>query len=1092
MKLDILSRKYFQYFLSFGLLLWLNLACQTISKKLKTEEIDYNSLAEGFLTPPDSVKPWCYWYWINDDISKEGVTKDLEAMKKVGIGAALIGNINPNGVDGPVPLFSEEWWDILVHTVKEGKRLGVDIGLFNCPGWSQSGGPWVRPEMAMRYTVYSQTPIAGGKNIVVSLPQPTEEFQDTYVLAVKENGELFTASANNTQFTASPAVNNTHFWSDGKLSTTPSFELSPNSSYQIRVKTARPIQAKSLSLTPGDKPIKCDCQLEGKVDNEYRLIRRFTFDRSNMNINVGAANQGQVALSINGPVTDEFLLTCTNFKGAKEAGFSEIVISEEATLDHYVEKQMAKMHPTPTPDWSSYQWVSNQGEVAQNSLIQADEVLNLSSKMNGNGTLNWDAPEGEWTVYRFGMAPTGTKNAPSAPQGRGYEIDKMSEELIRFHFEQFVGELLERLPEDSKSAFKYVIADSYEMGSQNWTDDFAREFQEKYGYDPVPFLPVYSGKIINSVQHSERFLWDMRRLVADQVAYEYVGGLRKISNENGLKLWLENYGHWGFPSEFLMYGGQSNLVSGEFWNEGALGNIECKASSSAAHIYGKPVTSAEAFTAAHSSYLRHPALLKKRGDWSFTEGINHFVLHLYIQQPDDNRKPGVNAWFSTEFNRHNTWFEQSKSWMDYIRRSQHMLTKGKYAADVAYFIGEDAPVMTGIRQPELPKGYSYDYINAEVLLERAQVVDGTLTLPDGMSYGLLVLPPIQTMTPELITKLEQMVHDGLAIYGPKPIQSPSLQNYPESDNAVKSSADKLWGSEGYYDQELIRSVGQGFVMDNISLLKALDHLDIHKDVILPEDAPVLWTHRQAPNLDIYFLTNQSEDKVATKVTFEVKNKLPELWNAVTGEIRKLPEFKETEEGTEVPLQFEALESWFVVFTEEEQNSSYNYKENFPKSQVVKTIDSEWTLAFNNKDIGLQKPVKVEQLMDWTAFENDSVKYYSGTADYKTTFTLSELKNDIHYQIDLGKVSVMATVSLNGQEVGTTWIKPHVLDITDALKKGENILEIKVANLWRNRIIRDLQLPDSQRYTWTSVNDAKANENPHSSGLLGPVTINEID
>ncbi|WP_157492757.1 glycosyl hydrolase [Echinicola pacifica] len=1092
MKLDILSRKNNFYFFLLGLLPMLNIACQSTPQTPEIGRIDYETLVDGFQIPPDSVKPWCYWYWINDDISKEGVTKDLEAMKEVGIGAALIGNINPNGEDGPVPLFSEEWWEILVHTVNEGKRLGVDIGLFNCPGWSQSGGPWVKSDMAMRYTVFSETVILGGKNIEIPLPQPTSEFQDTYVLGVKNNGDLFTVSSENTRFSSSPSVTDGQFWADRKLTTTPSFDLAKHKEYSLSIQTDKPIQARSISISPGDKPLKCDCSLEAKVDGEYQMVREFTFDRSKMEPNVGANIQGAVALSIDAPETNEFRLTCNNFKGARNVGFAEISLSEQATLDHYVEKQMAKMHPTPTPTWSSYQWASNQQEVDPKLVTQVDEIIDLSDKMDENGNLNWSAPEGNWTVYRFGMAPTGTENSPSAPQGKGYEIDKMSEELIRFHFDQFVGKLLERLPEESKSAFKYVIADSYEMGSQNWTDGFAEKFEDKYGYDPVPFLPVYTGKVVKSLTHSERFLWDMRRLVADQVAYEYVGGLRKVSNEHGLKLWLENYGHWGFPSEFLMYGGQSNLVSGEFWNEGALGNIECKASSSAAHIYGKPVTSAEAFTAANSSYLRHPALLKKRGDWSFTEGINHFVLHLYIQQPDDSRKPGVNAWFSTEFNRHNTWFEQSKSWMDYIRRSQHMLTKGRYAADIAYFIGEDAPVMTGVKDPEIPKGYSYDYMNAEVLLERAEVKDGKLTLPDGMNYGLLVLPPLNTMTPELLTKIEEMVSQGLAIYGSKPSTSPSLQNFPESDEIVASHARKMWGENDYGDTEFIKPFGKGLILDNMPLQKALDHLNLRKDVILSEDDPILWTHREAPNMDIYFLSNQSDDKVSTKAVFRVKDKTPELWNAVTGEIRKLSEYEVLPEGLRVPLKFEASESWFVVFTEDEHGEAKSYKENFPKSHQVQTISSAWSLDFNNKDIGPQAPIKLDKLVDWTSFDTDSIKFYSGTADYNTTFQVTEIEEGASYQIDLGDISVMATVILNGQEVGTSWIKPFRLDISQAIKKGENTLEIKIANLWRNRLIRDLQLPEAERYTWTSVNDVKVDEAPRSSGLLGPVTINKID
>lgn len=1050
--------------------------------------IDYESLSQGFIIPPDSVKPWCYWYWINDDISKEGVTKDLEAMKEFGIGAALIGNINPDEKDGRVPLFSEEWWEVMVHAVNEGKRLGVDIGFFNCPGWSQSGGPWVTAEMAMRYTVYSMTTATGGQPIKIKLEEPINPFQDTYVMAVKSNPDLFTTQSNNTSITSSPSIQNTKEWIDGDLGTFPVFDTK-NKQYVLDIQTDETISARSISIAPGTKPVLCDCKLEVEKDTQFELIRAFTFDRSNTEVSVGAAVQGPLALTINAPSSNLFRLTCDNFQGNTEGvGFAEIALSEEPVLEQYIEKQLAKMHPTPFPKFTSYLW-ETQPEVSGTDYLASNDIINISDKMDSNGQLNWEAPEGNWKIYRFGLTPTGTRNSPAAPQGKGYEIDKMSEELIRFHFEQFIGELLKRIPKESKSAFKYVIGDSYEMGSQNWTDGFASQFKETYGYDPIPYLPVYAGKVVQSVEHSERFLWDIRRLVADKVAYEYVGGLKKISNENNLKLWLENYGHWGFPSEFLMYGGQSDLVSGEFWNEGTLGDIECKASSSAAHIYGKPITSAEAFTAAGLSYLRHPAVLKKRGDWSLTEGVNHFVLHLYIQQPDETRVPGVNAFFSTEFNRKNTWFVQAKTWVDYLRRCQHMLTKGLYSADVCYFIGENTPIMTGTRNPELPNGYSYDYINAEALLTRVSVENGRLMFPDGLSYGLMVLPPLKTMRPEVLAKIQELVKAGAKIYGKKPMRSPSLENFPIADEQLTAMANDMWGTTDE-SKKLIKSYGKGMIMNNMPLQEALDHVNLKKDLIIDRDSAFLWTHRSAPNTDIYFITNQSGESQNVSTSFRVVGRVPQLWDAVTGEIRALPVYTESDGYTTVSLSFAKDQSFFIVFAE--TTIKTKYESNFPPVKTLTTLDGNWVVNFNNKDIGPKAPVVMDKLNNWTTFDTDSIKYYSGTADYTTTFTMDNVSPDHTYQIDLGNVSVIATVTINGNEVGTTWIKPFVLDISDALVEGENKLEIKVANLWRNRLIKDKMLAEEDRYTWVSVEDIKPKEAPHPAGLLGPVTISVLE
>ena len=1057
----------------------------------KLSPVEFQKIQTGFVTPHDSNSVWCYWYWIGDDISKEGITKDLEAMKEVGIGAAFIGNINPDEVDGRVPMLSEEWWEHMVHAVNEGKRIGVDIGTFNCPGWSMSGGPWVKPEMAMRHLVYSETTIAGGEKKTVKLEKPGGEFQDTHVLAFPkiEAGKTLLRNKN-TKIKTSPRIDNPQTLIDDDLSTIAFFKS--RNEYSIEFKSATNITARSIQLIPGKVGFNAMCELFALENGEYKKVKSFFFERQNTNVNVGPDVYGAVSIALPDIQSNTFKLVCNDGgrRWPTRAGFAEIIISEEPVLEHYVEKKLGKMFPSPLPKWDSYIW-ENQDEISDSELkIDENKVVDITDKMDANGVLMWDVPEGEWTIMRFGMTPTGTKNAPSAPQGKGYEIDKASSKIARFHYYQYVGELLNRVPEENRSGLKYVIADSYEQGSQNWTDDFEYRFEEKFGYNPKKYLPVFAGKVVNSVEESNRFLWDLRRAVADQVAYEYVGGLREVSNENNLQLWLENYGHWGFPSEFLMYGGQSNLVAGEFWNEGTLGNIECKSGSSAAHMYEKPVTSAEAFTASGKAYLRHPALLKKRGDWSFTEGINHFVLHLYIHQPDDNRVPGVNAWFSTEFNRHNTWFKQSKTWIEYLRRCQHLLQQGQYVADVCYFIGEDAPMMTGARNPELPKGYSYDYINAEVIRERLSVKDGKFVLPDGTSYNVMVLPPQKTMRPELLAKIEELVQQGGVIFGQAPEKSPSLSNYPKCDIQVQELAQKLWSAE-IETSTGIKKYGNGYIFDELDLQTTLETLGIKKDVEIDSELPVLWTHRSMPGMEIYFLTNQSEDVIEFEPIFRVKGLKPQLWDAVTGNIRALHEYTEVDGRITVSLKMEPHRSWFVVFTNNQGNINEGFEKNFPEFKVIQKIDGEWTVDFKNKNIGPENPLKFRTLTDWSDSENEKIKYYSGTAIYQTTFEIIDIPEDGDLFINLGNVNVMANVKLNGIVQGGVWMPPYRLKVSGNLKKGTNTLEIEVVNLWRNQLIKNKKLPKEERYTWHLVDDIKPNEEPHSSGLLGPVTLEKV-
>lgn len=1056
--------------------------CQTPNQN---SQADFETIVTDFKTPTDDNNLWCYWYWIGDDISKEGITKDLEAMKAAGIGAVFIGNVNPDEVDGPVPMLSEDWWSHMVHAVNEGKRLGVDIGSFNCPGWSMSGGPWITYDKAMRHVVYSETTVSGGKKVTLRLAQPKKEFQDLSVLAFPKNPkENKYTEASNTRITVSPSVKSPKRLLDGNTKVSVKFT---SKEHTLNIQTKQPIAARSITLHAGDKDIVANCELQALVDGSYKTVKQFKFDRRDMTGQVGPIPYGPLTLSFPETTSNQFRLICKDIQNLRAfdvpvdepTGFSEIHISAAPVIDKFLGKTLGRMHPTPWPNAQSYVWKA-QPELDDSQLaISEAGVFDISDRMDKNGNLNWEAPEGEWTVMRFGMTPTGTKNSPAAPQGKGYEVDKANRKLAHFHFKQFIGEFLKRIPEESKSAFKYVVADSYEMGSQNWTDGFEQKFEKKYGYNPKTFLPVFSGRIVGSVKASNRFLWDLRRAIADDVAYEYVGGLKEIANEHGLKLWLENYGHWGFPSEFLMYGGQSDLIGGEYWNEGTLGDIECKAASSAAHIYGKKTTSAECFTAGQRSFVRHPAMLKKRGDWSLTEGINHHVLHVYIHQPDD-KVPGNNAWFSTEFNRKNTWFEQGKTYFDYLRRAQHLLQQGNYAADLCYFIGEDAPIMTGATNPAVPKGYSFDYINAEVIINSMHVKDGRLVLDNGMNYGMMVLPPLETMRPKLLSKLEQLVTDGAIIYGQAPKASPSLQNYPESDARVRFLASKLWAGN-----EPVKKHGKGAIIDGLPILEALNLFSIRKDVEVSDD--VLWTHRALADMDIYFLTNQSGKEININPSFRVEGLQPQLWDALTGEIKELSDYKVTKGRTSIPLKMEADRSWFVIFS----NASHPLikKEigaNTPNYQVTQTIATPWQIDFESKNIA-PETIQTKELMDWSKSQDDLLKYYSGTANYTTTFKYQK-SNAGKVAIDLGKVGVMATVKLNGKQIGTTWMAPYRLDITDAVKEGDNQLEIKVVNVWRNRLTGDKALPANQRTTSVLVDAVLPEEEMSASGLIGPVTI----
>jgi hypothetical protein len=766
---------------------------------------------------------------------------------------------------------------------------------------------------------------------------------------------------------------------------------------------------------------------------------------------------------------------------------AEIDLSSTPVVERYPEKSLAKMFQTPLPYWHEYMWPA-QPELSDTSLIiDPENVLDLSGSVSAEGVLDWDVPEGDWIIMQTGMTSTGVINEPASPEGTGLEADKMSREHIAHHFDSYLGEILRQIPAEDRKTWKVVVEDSYERGGQNWTDGFIEDFIARYGYDPVPYIPVFKGYVVGSMTASDRFLWDVRRMVADKIAWDYVGGLRDISHKNGLTTWLENYGHWGFPGEFLQYGGQSDEIGGEFWSEGDLGNIENRAASSSAHIYGKRKVSAESFTCAGNPFSRSPENLKQRGDRFFAEGINNTLLHVYIHQPDEV-PPGVNAWFGNEFNRHNTWFNQMDMFIMYLKRTNFMLQQGTYVADVAYFIGEDAPKMTGICDPELPSGYSFDYINSEVIMNRLSVENGRLMLPDGMSYRILVLPKLETMRPELLAKIDELVRQGAVVRGPAPKYSPSLQNYPACDEQVQQIASELWGDvDGVMVKRKRR--GKGMIISGTTMQEALDLINVVPDCKFQEGDPALFIHRKLKDGDIYFITNQSDKQIIISPEFRVAGRSPEFWDPVNGSERKLPAYTIMKETTIVPLQLEPSESTFIIFRGESGKPvAATAEANFPYLNVIAELSASWTVAFDESQRGPSNPVVMTKLEDWSESSNDSIRYYSGTAVYETTFDLDKLDSSNRLFIDLGIVHSMAKVRLNGVDVGGVWTAPWRIDITETAKKGKNILQVEVVNTWVNRLIGDSRLPLSKRKTWCFVNPYKPGDALAPSGLTGPVRI----
>ena len=1086
----------------------LALCCLLAAPWIPADAVDDPTRA--FADPPAATRPRCYWYWMDGHISKEGITKDLEAMKRVGIGGAFIGVISgqSGAAANPEPkALTPQWWGFIEHAIREGSRIGIQIGLFNSPGWSQSGGPWVAPSQAMRYIVQTETAVQGPRQFNGKLHAPQDGFQPLTIQAFPAPaGEATVAAV--TSRTADAIY----------------FQMPENT------------PARSLRVRPTEK-INAAAELQASADGtNFRTIRKFHVSRHNLMLGVGPVPLAPVVISFPAVADRHFRLVC-----AAAAALGDVQLSAAARVECFAEKSLLKMFQEPLPPFDFYSWPPAAEPESPDLTIRPESVIDLSKNLLPDGTLEWTVPPGDWIILRSGLAPTGTTNSPAPAEATGLEVDKMNRAALKAHFDAYITPLLKRLSPAERKSWTHVIADSYETGPQNWTDGFAAGFQKRYGYDPLRFLPVMGGRLVGSADQSDRFLWDLRRFVADRIASEYVGGLRDLCHQAGLKLWLENYGHWGFPAEFLQYGGQSDEIGGEFWVGGSLGGVEARAAASAAHTYGKRVVWAEAFTGG-PSFANTPRDLKNLGDWAFAEGINQFVFHVYIHQPWEDKKPGVNAWFGTEFNRHNTWFDASKPWIDYLRRCSVMLQSGNHVADVAYYIGEDAPKMTGIRNPELPAGHDYDFINSEVIENHLSVKNGRFVLPDGMSYRLLVLPESAAMRPAVLKKLGELVAAGGAILGPPPARSPSLENFPACDAEVKSLAAGIWNDNK--------------VMTGISLTQAFERLGLTPDVVVPAD--VLWKHRGDETTDIYFLSNQRSSARTETISFRTCDRTPELWWPESGKIQPLVDYNFADGRLQVPVSFDARGSVFVVFRKPRSEDVRITPQNTGSLKILKasyaamdgsasadvtamlaaTIASgRLDLPVENDTLGgdpaylkekqltveftsegkpttitlpeharLQIPASPElpgpwkvtfpgrslmfdNLISWTDHSDPDIKYFSGSAFYSRTFAMSDLNTPI--TLDLGTVHAIAKVRVNGRDIATLWKAPYTVDITAALRQGSNTLEVAVINTWHNRLVGDRQA-GANPGTFTTTTKFNAETPLQPSGLLGPVRLVRLE
>jgi hypothetical protein len=1096
-------------------------------------------LKSGFQNPPQSARPRVWWHWMNGNISKEGIKLDLDWMHRVGLAgfqnfdAALQ---TPQVVDHRLAYMTPEWKDAFKYAITLGQQYGMEMAIAGSPGWSESGGPWVPAAEGMKKYVWSETPVEGGKPFSGELKHPPtrtgafqnisihdelgtpeqskipEFYADAAVFAYKKPSSDVSLDKLNAKITSNGDSLDPAMLSDGDLEkTTPVPIPKAGETSWIQYEFPQPQSIRSITFVTKNP---------GWIE---QLIAQMSAPEMNLEASDDGQNFKQVAklettdapehtISF-APVTAKYFRV--TFKRTppppipewaagidpasfgfskmppppKDYGVAEMALHSGARVNHFEEKAAF------VPEDDLYKFASPSVD-AQDAIAKSD-VVDLTSKMSADGKLDWTPPAGDWVVVRLGYSLLGITNHPATPEATGLEVDKLDRRFVKNYFEKYLDSYKETVGPEliGPKGIHYVINDSWEAGSQNWTDNMIAQFKKLRGYDPVPWLPVLTGQVVESSEASDRFLWDFRKTIADLTSTEHYGQLEETLHEWKMAHYGESHeGRRAFIADGMEVKKYNEVPMSAMWtqtpgvNKEQYGyNADDRESASVAHIYGQNIAAAESMTAAAAPWAWSPATLKPTADQEFLNGINRFVIHESAHQPLVGKAPGMTLGpFGQWFNRNETWADQAGAWVDYLARTSYLLQQGRFGADLIYFYGEDSN-LTAIfdkKSPDVPAGYGFDYVNADALINELHAVNGRIETKAGMSYRLLGLDPYsQHMSLPVLRAIHKLVEDGAVVAGPKPADDPSNS---DDQAEFKKLNDKLFG-----DGTGTHKVGKGTVYAGQSLGEVFHAINVTPDFdyTKPEsDTHLEFVHRKLATGDIYFVDNRGDKGHTVDATFRVAGKEPELWHPETGKVEPAS-FKIAEGRTTVPLDLEPWGSVFVVF----QKSTSATNRTLPAGQKkdLATLDGSWKVSFQSGR-GAPDSVTLEKLASWSDNSDPGVKYFSGIGTYAKTFDAPAawLTKGAQVWIDLGDVKNLAEVSVNGKPLGIVWHAPYRVNVTSALKTGSNELVVKVTNAWVNRLIGDEQ-PGATRITFADVKPYKAKSPLLPSGLLGPVSVYSI-
>jgi len=1072
----------------------------------------HDELVRNFKNPPESAWPRTWWHWTKSNVSKEGITKDLEWMKRVGIAGFQLADVAAGSgqeVDSKIVFGSKEWLDAVRHTASEAERLDLEMAMFSSAGWSLTGGPWVKPEEAMKKLVWSETFVNADGPIRTQLPKPPSPigpgpssaasnvqdnfYRDFSVIAFRTPEDEIRTQQQRPTLTSSGSTSGADLLLDNDISTI--FNVKPEKDGQnawIQLNYPDIISARAITINAGRRGIpfgkvlastdgknfKTLTTLPGKSGYRGGNIRTYTFPQIN-------AKYIRIEFTNAPPRPADVVSEATTTRDTAYT-IADIKIHSGGRVNRWEDKAGFNL-------LFEYSGVSTP-ELPSTALIKRTDIIDLTGKMSANGQLNWNAPKGKWTIMRFGYALTGAKNRPAVPSGLGYEVDKLSRKHTESYLRGYTEPIAKALGDLYGKRLLYIMLDSWEAGIQNWTDEMISEFKQRRGYDPSPFLPVLAGRVVGSSEVSDRFLWDFRRTLVDMFAENHYGVVSDFFHKQGIK----TYGEAGGVSlesieDALLNKKYMDIPMGEFWvkdlHPSSMYYEDVRGAASSSHVYGKNLVAAEAFTGGN---YESPNTLKKIGDYWFTQGINRLVFHTSAHQPLDT-KPG-NTMVGTHLHRNITWAELAKPLMTHFARNSYMLQRGLFVADVAYLLTEGAPStmpfwQSGL-QPSMPPGYDFDYINTDVLLNRMQVSpSGKLVLPDAMTYSVLVLPQTSEMTLHALKKIEQLISGGATVIGPKPIAASGLSGYPQVDADLHELASNIWGDlDGV--SRTVRTYGKGKIVWGQSVKQVLKALNVNPDLSLNGTTDeVSWIHRKDGETDIYFVVNRTDSPLNLSARFRIGGRKPELWYPDSGSVQPAA-YQINDSLTNVPLNLAGGQSVFVVFNERTDITAFKTPQE--SSVTLAILGGGWEISFPANS-GAPEKLQIAELKSLTHQADSGVKYFSGTATYTKNIEVKKnwLRPNQKLLLDLGTVRDLAEVYINGNKVDLLWKSPFTVDVSKHLKAGRNQLAIKVTNQWTNRLIGDKANPQTKvldAYTAPFGAPYQLTE----SGLIGPIKLLAIE